>query len=58
MGSFDYVFWNLFLKTIFKLKNKKQFLKINFKKHSQMIILTKFNDILSKVSNMSLLQNE
>ena len=24
MNLFDHVFWNLFLKTIFKLKNKKK----------------------------------
>ena len=33
MGPFDYCFLNLFLKIVFKLKNKKLFLKTNFRKH-------------------------
>ena len=36
MDHFDHIFWNLFLKIIFKLKNKKQFKKISFSKHGQM----------------------
>ena len=36
MDHFDHIFWNLFLKTIFKFKNKKQFKKISFSKHGQM----------------------
>lgn len=31
MDPFEYVFKNLFLKIIFKLKNNEQFLKTNFK---------------------------
>lgn len=31
-----YVFETYFLKIIFKLKNKKYFLKTNFRKHEQM----------------------
>ena len=32
MSPFDYVLWNLFLKTVFKLKNTKWFFKNKFKK--------------------------
>ena len=35
MDSFNHVFWTLFLKIGFKLKNKSKFLKISLKKHGQ-----------------------
>ena len=34
-GLFGHIYLNLFLKIIFKLKNKKQFLKTSFKKNDQ-----------------------
>ena len=49
MNQFDHIFLNLFLKTIFKLKNKKLFLKTSFKKHKQTILYfpSSFNNLVS-----------
>ena len=43
---FYHIFWNLFLKTIFKLKNKIWFIKINLKKHDQMNPIFMFEDCI------------